>query len=161
MSDLRLLDTNPLVYAFCRNRPEHPACLALLQSGDDPKAGLCVSPQILTEFYRVTTSKGSRTDQVDGVWIDDPFSSDEAVAEINKILSKPGISVIPILPDVPARMLELLQRRPVTSRKIFDYQIIATMLAHGVEEIYTYDHGGFGWVAEIRAIRPQPHGVTE
>ena len=40
--------------------------------------------------------------------------------------------------------LDLLRRRPVTGGEVFDSQLAATMLANGVNRMYTYNTGDFG-----------------
>ncbi len=60
-----------------------------------------------------------------------------------------------ILPVV-SRWMDLVQRYPqrVTNRKIFDAQLVATMLAHGVRRIYTFNVSDFLPFAEITVIEP-------
>jgi hypothetical protein len=53
--------------------------------------------------------------------------------------------------------VSLVGRYPqhVTNRKIFDAQLVATMLAHSVRRIYTFNVSDFSPFAEIEIIEPR------
>lgn len=69
----------------------------------------------------------------------------------------PGMLLLLIPPDIVSRWMELVRRYPqhVTNRKIFDAQLVATMLAHGVRRIYTFNVSDFSPFAEIEVIEPK------
>jgi predicted nucleic acid-binding protein len=57
-SELAVIDTNALVYAFDREAEHFEASRALVDAASRPDAGLLVTPQVIAEFLAVTT--GSR-----------------------------------------------------------------------------------------------------
>jgi predicted nucleic acid-binding protein len=54
--DLAMVDTNVLVYAYFEDTPQYPAAFPLLDRAQEADAALCVSPQVLAEFYAVITN---------------------------------------------------------------------------------------------------------
>ena len=50
--------------------------------------------------------------------------------------------------------VQLLQEHPVIGTRIFDLQIIATMLGNGVRRIYTYDRP-MAQFSEIEVLLPE------
>lgn len=54
MSDeLALVDTNVLVYAFHRESEHHAACRTLLDQAQNGQIALCITSQVLAEFYAI------------------------------------------------------------------------------------------------------------
>lgn len=146
--DLALLDTNVLIYALYKDSVHHPAARALLEQAIQDDAGFCVTPQVLAEFYAVVTHPKRVTHSK---------SPEEALDTIAGFLAMPGMLSLMIPPDIVSRRMELVRRYPqhVTNRKIFDAQLVATMLAHGVKRIYTFNVSDFSPFAEIGVIEPQ------
>ena len=65
--------------------------------------------------------------------------------------------------DAPQHALQtthLLRRHPVTGGSVFDLQIVATMLANGINRIYTFNGDDFRLFSELRVVPwvvpPQP-----
>jgi toxin-antitoxin system PIN domain toxin len=140
------LDTNLLVYALYRDMPQYAAARSMLEQTQEESAGLCVSSQVLAEFYSIITNPRRVTS---------PFTSAEALREIEKICSAPGTTVVPLPVDVVERWVTLLRRHPVTRERIFDVQLVATMLANGIDRIYTFNVRDFRPFPEIEAIEPK------
>jgi predicted nucleic acid-binding protein len=67
------------------------------------------------------------------------------------------LSFLQVLP-IPARAVEewldLLRRRPVTGGEVFDLQLAASMLANGVDRIYTYNTSDFEVFEELAVSEP-------
>ena len=76
------------------------------------------------------------------------------ISDISDMPARPGLRVLPIPASAVAGWMELLQRRPVTGGNIFDLQIAATMLAKGVQRIYTFNAGDFEVFPELAAVTP-------
>lgn len=140
-----LLDTNILVYALDPAAPHHRACRDVLLTARSPGAGLCVVPQILSEFYAIETSP-KRTHQ--------PHEPHEAIDAIERILEYPGIKLLSVPDSLVKRWLSLLRRHAVKGQRVFDLQLIATMLANGVHRIYTFDSKDFAVFDEITVLTP-------
>jgi len=132
--DPGVLDTNVLVYALDVDAPQHAASRALLEAASDPSVTLYVTSQILCELYSIITNPRR---------VAVPSSSTEALGTIADILAHPGIQVLPTPARAVAGWMSLLQRRPVTGGDIFDLKIVATMLANGINRIYTFNSDDF------------------
>jgi len=145
MTERALLDTNVLVYALYEQDEHHTASAALLQRAQQPAAAYCLTPQSVAEFYAVVTDRRRVT-------VAKPPA--EALAALANILSLPGLTLLPVPVDVVARLTDLLYRRPVIGRDVFDVQLIATMLGNGVRKIYTFNTGDFEPFDEIEVVRP-------
>lgn len=53
-------------------------------------------------------------------------------------------------------VIDLLRRHPVTGGEVFDLQLAATMLANGVQRIYTFNTADFQGVTELAILQPSP-----
>jgi predicted nucleic acid-binding protein len=146
MSELALIDTNLLVYAFYPKVPQHQAARWLLDQAQEEIAGLCVSSRVFAEFYAVVTNPKRVSPALD---------SKAALQRIDEVRSLPGLIVLPVPVDVVDRWITLLHRHPVTRQRIFDVQLVATMLANGVTHIYTFNVKDFQPFPEITAIEPK------
>jgi predicted nucleic acid-binding protein len=144
-TDLALIDTNVLVHSFYDEQPQYPAAVRLRDSALEDDAGLCVAPQTVAEFYAVVTN--SRR-------VSAPFAPAEALAEIDKLLALPGLALLPVPSDLIQRLTQLLRRRPVLGRQVFDLQLVATMLGNGVRRIYTFNAKDFEPFQELEVIVP-------
>jgi len=54
--------------------------------------------------------------------------------------------------------MALLQRHPVTGGDVFDLQLVATMQAHDIQRIYTFNTVDFEAFPELTAMAP-PEGA--
>jgi len=144
-SDLGVLDTNVLVYALDSESAHHAEAAGLLRRALGEDAGLCVTPQNLAEFFAVVTNPRRVRRAV---------SSSEAVAIIGEFLALPGLSLIPVSPDVVSRWVELVGRYPVTGSSIYDLQLVATMVGNGIRRIYTYNRADFEAIEELEVLSP-------
>jgi toxin-antitoxin system PIN domain toxin len=146
MSDeLALVDANVLVYAHFRRSEHHAASQALLTRAQDGEFPLCVASQVLAEFYSVTTNARQ---------VSNPFEPAEAVVALERILAMPGLVVLEVPADVPARWLTLARQREPKGPAVFDLQLIATMQANGVQKVYTYDTEHFSGFDGIEPLTP-------
>lgn len=145
-SDLGLLDTNILVYAADETSPSHVAARALRDKGLKGEIALCVTPQVLMEFFSVVTNP-KRVKQA--------RSRDEALQEMEKYVHAKNFSMIYSQPQALGKSLELLKRYSVKGQEAYDLQLVATMLSNGVTRIYTYDVSDFSQFTEIEVISPE------
>jgi uncharacterized protein len=137
-----IVDANALVYAFDTNAPQHLASRTLLDAGRTGATTLYVTSQVLCEFYSIVTHPRR---------VLKPRTVVDAVAAITGLLSFLHV------PPIPARTVEgwlaLLRSRPVTAGAVFDLQLAATMLANGVQRIYTYNTCDFEGFTELGHFR--------
>jgi predicted nucleic acid-binding protein len=143
--ELAMVDTNVLVYSLYEDAPQYRAASHLLERAQEADAALCVSPQVLAECYAVITNPRR---------VSAPFTAEEALAEIEKFRAFPGMSVIPLPLDVVDRWIALLRQHPVTGRRIFDVQIVATMQGNGVRTLHTFNRADFAPFSDIEVLTP-------
>ncbi|MBI3782852.1 MAG: PIN domain-containing protein [Deltaproteobacteria bacterium] len=144
-SDLALVDTNILVYSLSKECAEYTPSRALREQAQSDDAGLCIAPQTIAEFYAVVTNARR---------VREPFSPPDALAEIDKLVALPGMTLLGVPPDVVSRLMQLLRDHPVVGRKVFDVQLAATMLGNGVRRIYTYNTQDFAPFADLTVLTP-------
>lgn len=140
-----LLDTNVLIYAFTEKATHHQAARALLDQAKEESANLVVVPQVVSEFYAVATNPRQMVEA---------RKPHEVLEVIRILLELPGLTLLPTPPDVVTRWLELVNQRPVTGQKIFDVQLVATMLGNDVHRIYTFNTADFEAFEEIDTLKP-------
>jgi hypothetical protein len=66
----------------------------------------------------------------------------------------PGLTLLPFPLDLVSRWTALLRQHPVTGRKIFDIQLVATLLANGVRKLYTFNRSDFEPFTELEVLTP-------
>jgi predicted nucleic acid-binding protein len=146
--DGALLDTNILVYALYEEAEHHKACRYLLDQAQDAEAALYVTPQVLAKFFSTVTNPRRVTEAK---------SPEEVISVITAILAMPSMTLLPIPIDLVSRWIALVQQHPITGSRIFDVQIVATMLGNEVKRVYTYNTADFmGFDDEIEVLRPEP-----
>jgi toxin-antitoxin system PIN domain toxin len=143
--ELAMLNTNVLIYAYYEDAPQYPAAFPLLDRAQEAGASLCLSPQVLTEFYGVNTNPRR---------VSAPFTIDEALAEIGKLRALPGLTLLRVPLDVVDRWVALLREHPVAGRQVFDAQLVATMLGNSVIRLYTFNRTDFEHFPGIEVLNP-------
>ena len=139
------VDANVLVYALYRDAPQHATSRAFLERAQRGHLTLCLTSQTLAEFFSIVTSAKR---------VSDPRTPQEAVSAIQSILALPGAALLPVPADVTSRWLDLLSRRPVRAGAIFDLQLIATIMANGVERICTFNRQDFEGFPGLQVLTP-------
>jgi predicted nucleic acid-binding protein len=139
-----VIDANVLIYSMASEAPQHSTSRAFLDAvRDDPEVTFYVTSQILCEFYAVVTNPRRMTSS---------RSSAEALTAISGFLT--FLEVLPISMRAVEGRMDLLRRRPVTGANIFDLQLAATMLANGVNCIYTFNASDFQPFRELSVNEP-------
>jgi hypothetical protein len=107
-----------------------------------------VTPQILAEFFSTVTNPRRVTEVK---------SPEETISAITAILAMPGMTLLPLPLDIVGRWIALVQQHPITGSRIFDVQIVATMLDNDVKRVYTYNTSDFrDFDNEIEVLMPDP-----
>jgi predicted nucleic acid-binding protein len=70
------------------------------------------------------------------------------------LLALPGIRLLSTPARAVAGWMALLRRRPVTGGDVFDLQLVATMQAHDIQRIYTFNTADFEVFPELTAMAP-------
>jgi toxin-antitoxin system PIN domain toxin len=138
-----IVDANVLVYAMDADAPQHAASRGLLEAARDPSTTLYVTSQVLCEFYSIVTNARR---------VPNPRSPADAIGAISGLLA--FLHVLPIPACAVECWLDLLRRRPVTGGDVFDLQLVATMLANGVQRIYTFNAKDFERFPELAVVTP-------
>jgi len=139
-----LIDSNVLIYAADLESEFQENARNLLDQGMDGKVSLCVSSQVLLEFFSVVTNPRR---------VNNPRSPEDAIEEIKKYLSS-RLTVIVPGDEITEKILDLCKRHPVKGQGIFDLQMVATMLSNGITKIYTYNVNHFRPFEEIEVLTP-------
>ncbi|MBI5479964.1 MAG: PIN domain-containing protein [Deltaproteobacteria bacterium] len=126
--DAALLDTNVLVYAMNEDAQHHAPCRALRDRALRGAIRVCIAPQVLLEYYSVVTSPRH---------VSTPLSGSVALSDVEKLAT--SFPLIHPPHDLHDRVFQLLHEVPSAGGQVFDVALAATMLAHGVSRIYTYD----------------------
>ncbi|MFH1030722.1 MAG: type II toxin-antitoxin system VapC family toxin [bacterium] len=140
-----LLDANILVYAADKNSPYYEKAALIREKGMRGEISICVCPQVLVEFFAIITDKKR---------VANPITQKEAVKEIEKYLLEENIFKIYQLPTATEIIIKLLRQYRINRQKIFDLQLAATMLANGVNEIYTFNKKDFERFSKIKVLTP-------
>ena len=145
-ADRALLDTNVLVYAADATSPFHEPSRRLRDRGFWGEVPLVVTPQILMEFFAVITSPRRVTT---------PRSPQEAGAEVEQYVRADRIAkIFPSAATLEQTCTLLRQHPQVARQEVFDLFLAATMLAHEVTHIYTYNRSHFARFPGIQVLAP-------
>lgn len=139
MDDNRcMIDTNVLIYITVNPNPWYNAARQWLDRMFREGFELCISTQIARE-YLVVLTRGDVFEQ--------RFTSEEASHQLDAILS-----VFALLYESErsvSSLTDLLRRYQIRGKSIHDANIVATMLAHGVKCLATYNSVDFRRFKEI------------
>jgi toxin-antitoxin system PIN domain toxin len=124
------VDTNLLIYAHREELVQHHKARQLLEQLAEGKGHWAIPVFCLGEFLRVMTHVR--------LW-EQPFSASEACMAINNILASPSLRVLMPGSLYVGLFLELIESSQVTGNLLFDAQIAALCLEHGVSCLVTED----------------------
>jgi predicted nucleic acid-binding protein len=133
-----MVDTNVLIYITVNPNPWYNAARQWLDRLFNEGFGLCISSQIAREYLVVLTR---------GDVFERSFTPEEAIHELDAILSvfalldESGRSV--------SHLSDLMRHYQIRGKSIHDANIVATMLAHGVKRLATYNSEDFRKFEEI------------
>jgi predicted nucleic acid-binding protein len=126
------IDSNVLVYASRDASQFYQAATDALIRLEDENRELVVSQQVLREFLVAVTRSQH------GV---PPRPRREAIAEVQRLME-----IYPLLEDgssVTDRLLMLMERIQISGKQVHDANIVATMLAHNVIRLLTFNGADF------------------
>lgn len=146
-SSLVFLGTNVLVYGIDVESEFHSVARPILTAMTGRPPRFCIAPQVLAELFAVITSaRRVRT----------PRSTADARLLIESLLPNTSVILIPTPADVVLRWLNLAARYTLwTGQRIFDLQLVATMLGNGVQKLCTFNRVDFESIAEIELVSPE------
>ena len=124
------IDTNILVYAHREELPQHAKAKRYLTELAEGSARWGIPVFCIGEFLRVITHVK--------LW-NPPFSASEACSSLQNLLAAPSVSVLMPGPLYTNLLIETIQKSQVTGNLLFDAQIAALCLEHGVSYLITED----------------------
>jgi len=140
-ADPAFVDTNLLVYASRNKSPFHPNATASLLRARDDGPPLWISRQVVRE-YLAAVSRPQPSEPA--------LSIAEASADVERFLA--DFNVAEDGPEVTRTLLQLLAQYPSGGRQVHDVNIVATMLAHGITRLLTFNEADFRRFDSVLAI---------
>ena len=126
------IDTNVLVMSRIPGAPDHAAARTSLERAFRNPEPLRISRQVIREYLSVVTRP--QTWPV-------ALSREEALADVSRLIAT--FEILEDGPHVTDSLLALCREIPVRGRKIYDANIVATMLAHGERRLLTFNGADF------------------
>ena len=141
--EILFADTNVFLSATDRSRKHHAEARELLQAAGEGKAILAVSGQIIREYLVVAT----RPVEVNGLGL----AVEDALKNI-AVFTRPPFLFCEESERVARRLRDLVQTHRLMGKRVHDGNIVATMLAEGIDRLITENVGDFASFEEIEAI---------
>ena len=141
---LVFVDTNVWLNAIITTAPEHESARQWLTRLKTDGAVFCVSPQVLREYLVAVTR---------GTIFESTLTPEEAVKDVESILD--NAELLEESATVSYILRDLVRQYQVRGKQIHDANIVATMLAHGVSHLLTYNPDDFRRFGEI-TLEPFP-----
>lgn len=144
MDDNRILvDTNIFVYASVPSAPQRQPANDALQQLRNTGMDIIVSQQILREYIAVIVRLQNAGSGLPTATILE-----------NVAVLRTECLVVDDTPAVLDTLFDLLQRVPGADRRIYDANIVATMLVHGVRRLLTHNTKDFARYADVITVVP-------
>ncbi|MDQ2809721.1 MAG: type II toxin-antitoxin system VapC family toxin [Chloroflexota bacterium] len=137
------LDTNILVYPSARTSPFHAQALRAITSREQADLELWISRQVLREYLATVTRSALSSPRITLAMI---------VAEVQSFEER--FRVGDENRDITTRLLDLLVQHPMGGRQVHDANIVATMLAYGIDQILTHNVADFKRFSHLITILP-------
>jgi len=135
------LDTNVLVYAADRTFPLHRQAVRLRDRAVAERESVFLCFPVLLEFFAVIT---------DLARVHSPLDPEEAWREVNAYAD--AFQVLYPNDRTMEKLSQLISQHRIARQNIFDALIVALMLQHGVEGIYTANRKDFAPFPEIKVL---------
>ncbi|HEX6016224.1 MAG TPA: PIN domain-containing protein [Geminicoccaceae bacterium] len=144
-ADPVFIDTNVLVYANQANAIEHARATSLIREAEARSAELWISRQVLREYLSAVTRP-----QAAG-----PALPLQVAANRVRWFAQ-RFRVADETAEVTGNLLSLLDSVPAAGKQVHDANIVATMLAHGIRHLLTFNVAVFRRFETFIAIEPLP-----
>jgi predicted nucleic acid-binding protein len=142
-ADAVFLDTNVLVYANQATALRHAEALALLRQAEQDGIELWISGQVLREYLAVVTRP--QGDQA-------ALSMQIALDRVRRFTER--FQLAEDGPLVRVQLFALLASHPTGGRQVHDANIVATMLAHGLRRLLTFNVADFQRYEDVIELAP-------
>ncbi|HET6467342.1 MAG TPA: PIN domain-containing protein [Geminicoccaceae bacterium] len=137
------VDTNALVYANQENSPHHELAREQLRRLRAEGCILWLSRQVLREYLAVVTR-----DYGSGPALPLP----RATSRVRQLAQL--FEVAEDGPEVTTRLLQLVEQYPTAGRQVHDANIVATMLAHRMTRLLTFNGADFRRFVPLIILEP-------
>jgi predicted nucleic acid-binding protein len=137
-----LLDTNVLARLTESNHPHQSAALQAIKLLGAREPQICVSPQVLIEFYAISTRPTNGLN----------LTPDHALAQVENI--KRRFHLLADIPDIFPQWESLIAKYKPINRRVFDARHVAFMLVHKIQKILTFNDKDFVQFVEIEVLNP-------
>lgn len=137
------VDTNILVYAHREEMPPHRAAFERLRRLVEGSVPWSLPIFCIGEFVRVVTHPRL---------FRPPSSLDEALGFIEHVLGSPAARLLTPGAEFPERFTQICRNADARGNLVFDAQIAATCIEHGVREILSEDRD-FARFGDIDVVR--------
>ena len=137
------LDTNILVYAALVGSPFHAQATRAIRVREQAKTQLWVSRQVLREYLAAVT----RAPIFPKV-----LTFNTIILQVQRFGNR--FQIAEDNADVTAHLLQLLTQIPTGGRQVHDANIVATMLAYGVDQILTHNVSDFKRFSSLITVLP-------
>ena len=127
---MRALDTNVLVHYHREEMPKHPEAVALLREFAEGQVPWGVPVFCVGEFLRVVTHRRV---------FNPPTPLEEALSAIDALLESPTVRLLTPSERYWTLLTDTARRAQTTGNLVFDAQIAAVCLEHGVEALVSED----------------------
>ncbi len=126
------VDTNILLRSLLTEMNLHAECDSLLKRTLREGAELWISGQVIREF--IVQATHPRT-------LKEPLTIEQVVHQLDTI--QPSFQIADETSAVREQLLKLLQKYPTRGKQVHDANIVATMLAHGIDTLLTLNVSDF------------------
>lgn len=133
------VDTNILIYAHRQEFPQHGRALTALSSLAEGSELWAIPVVCLSEFLRVVTHPAV---------LKPPSTIAQASTSVEALLASPSLRLLTPGDRHGALLLQLVRQHQITGNLVFDAQIVALCLEHGVRDLLTEDRD-FGRFTQI------------
>jgi hypothetical protein len=144
------VDTNILLQAHLPALDRHELARSfLLEQLALADVTLVLTPLVLHEMVHVLT---------DGRRFDPPVAISEAISIARGYLGRTNVECLPVDETALLLALDLLNRHRLGRRRVADTLLAATLLAHGVHRLVTFNVPDFEVFEEVAAVEPWLEG---
>ncbi len=152
MADRVFVDTNVVLRFFFRELPNHRECRTLLRRLKREGVELCISGQVMREFYLRALHPGT----FDEVTVTERTLPPEIEWVLRTVESLPDLFQIVDQPHAVHELLpQLLREYQVRGTLTHDTNILATMLTHDIDRICSLDSDFERFSDCVNILRPQ------
>jgi predicted nucleic acid-binding protein len=140
-ADPVFVDTNVLVYSTIPASPFHAQAVKALADLRTAGAVIQISRQVLREYVATLSSR-----------FVPPVPMPAILSDVRHFLA--SLNILEDGPTVTTHLMSLLSGLVIAGRQVHDANIVATMLAHGVNRLLTNNVGDFNRFAALIAVEP-------